>query len=576
MPQETATTTAAVTAGREPAASPAPDGRLPIVIGVTGHRHLRAADSSGHREQVRELFAQLRRRYPSTPLRIVTALAEGADRLVAEVALAEGHELLVPLPLEPEDYERDFPASTAEFHSILQRVPPGQVFVLPRDPGSDHERLSPHDQREKRYRAVGMFLAQQSHLLLALWDGQQTDSSAGTAAVVRMKLDGPSGLPEAGLRPLDAEDGGPVYHIHALRPGVAAAHSVKKPHWLFPQEGDETLFHTLCSRIERFNSEPMRRSLGASLPEAARALLPDIDSRSSGAQSTLATAFAAADLLARHYQRITRVVLRLTLLFAALLALIFELYAEVLPWRALPAAYLAAFASLTVILLWQGRRDVQGRYLDYRALAEGLRVQFYWRLAGLPDSASSSYLRKQLDELRWIREALRAAAALPPPDTAHPELAVEHWVGGQAAYYADRAQSHRKRMHRLEHRSRLFMGAGLLATAGLVVFWTRLESLPSWHRWIVVLMGFAPIGAALWETYAERLGLRTQVNQYARFAGIFSRARRFAERLESHPTRHDRHHALVALLRELGREALMENGDWVLLLRERPIVLPKG
>ena len=122
----------------------------------------------------------------------------------------------------------------------------------------------------------------------------------------------------------------------------------------------------------------------------------------------------------------------------------------------------------------------------------------------------------------------------------------------------------------------LGLGAGLIANLVLVVFWSQLEALPAWHRWIVVLMGFAPIGAALWETYAERLGLRTQVNQYARFAGIFRRAGRFAERLERNPGQHDRHHALVALLRELGREALMENGDWVLLLRERPIVLPKG
>jgi len=571
-----ATTAAESAAASELATSAAPDGRLPIVIGVTGHRHLRAADLTKHREHVRELFGQLRQRYPSTPLRIVTALAEGADRLVGEVALEEGHELLVPLPLEPSDYERDFPESIGEFHSILRRVPPEQVFVLPRGAASDPEHLTPHEKRDRRYHAVGIFLAQQSHLLLALWDGRPApDLSAGTAAVVRMKLEGISGLPEAGLRPLDAEDGGPVYHVHAPRAAEAAAHHPKKPQWLFPQDGDEALFHTLCSRIERFNSEPLRRSIASRLPEAALSLLPDMASRSASDRS-LATAFAAADLLARHYQRITRVVLRLTLLFAALLALIFEIYAEVLPWRALPAGYLAAFASLTAILLWQGRRDVQGRYLDYRALAEGLRVQFYWRLAGLPDSASSSYLRKQLDELRWIREALRAAAALPPPGTAHPELAVEHWVGGQAAYYADRAHSHRERLHLLERRSRLFLGAGLLATAGLVLFWGVLENLPAWHRWIVVLMGFAPIGAALWETYAERLGLRTQVNQYARFAGIFSRARRFAERLERPHTRHDRHHALIALLRELGREALMENGDWVLLLRERPIVLPKG
>jgi hypothetical protein len=89
-------------------------------------------------------------------------------------------------------------------------------------------------------------------------------------------------------------------------------------------------------------------------------------------------------------------------------------------------------------------------------------------------------------------------------------------------------------------------------------------------------MGFAPIGAALWETYAERLGLRTQVNQYARFAGIFGRAGRFAEQLERTRDPAARRHALTALLRELGHEALMENGDWVLLLRERPLVLPKG
>jgi len=552
----------------------APDGRLPIVIGVTGHRHLRPADEPKYREYVCELFTHLRKRYPSTPLRIVTGLAEGADRLVAEVALEGGHELLVPLPLEPADYEHDFPETAAQFRSILSRVPPQHVFVLPRDDAA-HVVPAPQEQREKCYRAVGMFLAQHTHLLLALWDGHLTESTSGTAAVVRMKLDGPSGIPEAGLRPLDAEDGGPVYHIHALRAGVPGDQVLDKPKWMFPQEGDEALFQTLCSRIERFNSEPLRRTLAPSLPEAARALLPDIDSRSAGGRS-LAYSFAAADLLARHYQKITRVMLRLTLACAATLALIFELYAEIVHSRLLPAAYLAAFASLTVILLWQGRRDVQGRYLDYRALAEGLRVQFYWRLAGLHDSASSSYLRKQADELRWIREALRAAAALSPPDTAHPELVIEHWVGGQADYYADRAHSHRHRLHRLERRSRFCLGSGLIATSLLVVFWRQLEALPAWHRWIVVLMGFAPIAAALWETYAERLGLRTQVNQYARFAGIFRRAKRFADRLESHPGRHDRHHALIALLRELGREALMENGDWVLLLRERPIVLPKG
>jgi hypothetical protein len=33
---------------------------------------------------------------------------------------------------------------------------------------------------------------------------------------------------------------------------------------------------------------------------------------------------------------------------------------------------------------------------------------------------------------------------------------------------------------------------------------------------------------------------------------------------------------LLHLLRELGIEALIENGDWVLLHRGRPIDLPRG
>ncbi len=551
------------------------EGRLPLVIGVTGHRHLRQEDLPVLRQRVQELLERLGRRFPATPLRVITALAAGADRLVAQVALEAGHELLVPLPLEPREYERDFPESVEEFRALLARLPAGCTFVFPGSHATGPDGAVTQADRELRYRDVGLFIAEQSHLLLALWDGKPSASNAGTAAVVRFKLEGTAGELESGLRALDADDSGPVVHIHTPREGdsEAAAGAVQ---WLFPQEGEESVFETLAARINQFNSEPLRHTSAPQLSEAAAALLGPADFLTES-ERRLASSFAKADLLARHYQRLTKAVLRSTLVFAALLAVAFEIYAEVLPWRGLPAGYLALFASLTVVLLWQRRRDVQGRYLDYRALAEGLRVQFYWRVAGLPDNASGSYLRKQLDELRWIREALRGAASLAHPERSQPEIALARWVGGQAAYYADRAQSQRRRLHAFERSSRLFMMAGLASAAALVAFFSRRGAEPSrWHAWLVVLMGFAPIGAALWETYAERLGLRSQVNQYARFAGIFRRAGRFAEQLERIRDPDARRQALDALLRELGHEALMENGDWVLLLRERPLVLPKG
>ncbi|MGH8219570.1 MAG: DUF4231 domain-containing protein [Steroidobacteraceae bacterium] len=569
-----ATPAEVIAPARRSSSTVAQDGRIPIVIGVTGHRHLRSADLPGYRAKVRELFAELRARYRSTPLRILSALAAGADRLVAEVALEEGHELLVPLPLKPDDYERDFPDSAGQFHALVQSLPPESVFVLPVEAGVDGDRSVELTARERLYREAGIYIARHCHVLVALWDGQPSDSNVGTAAVVRLKLEGPAGLLPHDLRALDADDSGPVFHIHASREGDAANASGSAA-WRYPPGGDESQFHLFCSRLERFNSERARRAVSSGVAGVARSLLPESEI-SSSSDRALARTFAAADLLAGHYQRLTRRVLRLTLVLAALLAIAFELYAEVLPSRGLPAAYLAIFAVLTLLLVWQRRRDVQGRYLDYRALAEGLRVQFYWRQAGLSDGVASSYLRKQLDELRWIREALRAASALPPPQSARPELAIRHWVAGQTRYYTEHARAQRRRLHWLERCARGFLVAGLVATASLVAFWGPLERLQHWREWIVVTMGFAPIGAALWETYEARFGIRTQLNQFARFAGIFQRAGRFAERIAEMQSASARHHALVALLRELGREALMENGDWVLLLRDRPIVLPKG
>ncbi|HEY5263873.1 MAG TPA: hypothetical protein VIJ37_02705 [Steroidobacteraceae bacterium] len=549
------------------------DGRLPIVIGVTGHRDLRTADLPCYRRQIIGFFDLLQRRYPATPLLVISALAEGADRVVAQIALERGYRFVVPLPLEPMDYERDFPDSVAEFRGLLQRVSAEHVFVWPRPAANDSPWCDSPAGRDHQYRAVGAFVAQQSHILLAIWDGVPNESGAGTAAVVGLKL-GRSGIVRKGIQnALDPDDSGPVFHVHAVR-SDSQTNASARAEWLFPHDNDAQLFHTVCSRIDRFNTEAAHPRICAQVPEAAASLLPGMDA--AAADRALATSFGCADRLAAYYQRITHRVLRLTLGLAALLALIFEVYAEVLPLRIVPLAYLMCFALLTFVLVWHRRLDAQGRYLDYRALAEGLRVQFYWRLGGLSDNASSSYLRKQLDELRWIREALRAAGAAAPPSAAHPGPALKWWIQDQASYYAAAARLHERRLLGLERCSRMFLALGLLAAASLVIFWQQLQRFSTLHHWTVLIMGIAPIGAALWEAYGERSGARTQGNQYARFATIFRRAERFVSHLELEPATLARRHGELALLRELGHEALIENADWVRLLRDRPIALPKG
>ena len=549
--------------------------RLPLVIGVTGHRDLRRADFPVYQRRVRELFGALRQQYPGTPLRVISALAEGADRLVAEVALESGCELIAALPLEAGEYERDFPDSIGEFRALLARIPSQQVFAVPLAEGSTGQSVrETSSHRVRQYAQLGDFIALHSHLLVALWDGQPGTADAGTADVVRMKLEGSHTFRDAGDGALDTQDSGPVYHIKARRNGDSAPASGEAV-WLYPEEAGEATFRTVCGRIERFNSDAARQRIEHAAAQVAAEVLADVNDPLPE-ERMVAGAFGEADRLAAHYQHITHGVLRATLLLAAGLALTFEVYAEVLSVRALPILYLAIFASITLIYMWQRRKDAQGRYLDYRAVAEGLRVQYYWRLAGLPDSASANYLRKQLDELRWIREALRGCASMPP--RAQPQMVrvFADWVRGQTQYFRGRTAHQEHRMHRIEWASGIFLATGLLATLTLVVLWPALERHSGVHHWIVLVMGFSPIAAALWEAFAEKSAVRAQANQYARFATIFQHAETVMARLRSRAEGPERSAAEQAVVRQLGREALMESGDWVLLLRERPLVLPKS
>src|SRR5215472_4267946 len=95
---------------------------IPLVLGVTGHRDLRKEDVVELERRVRDLTDQLHNDYPHTSLRLLSPLAEGADRLVARVALESDVELFVPLPVPRDDYERDFPETSDEFNSLLGRA----------------------------------------------------------------------------------------------------------------------------------------------------------------------------------------------------------------------------------------------------------------------------------------------------------------------------------------------------------------------------------------------------------------------------------------------------------------------
>jgi len=143
-----------------------------LTVGVTGHRILAELDKivAG----VDRALDAIERRATGRPLVILTALAEGADRLVAERVLARPSAAMrVVLPLPRDDYAADFAsdASRREFASLAARAE--EVVELPA-----------RESREAAYEAVGEWVVDHSEVMIAVWDGAPEQGRGGTAAIV--------------------------------------------------------------------------------------------------------------------------------------------------------------------------------------------------------------------------------------------------------------------------------------------------------------------------------------------------------------------------------------------------------
>jgi hypothetical protein len=154
---------------------------IPLIFGVSGHRDLLIADVPQLRDQLLQIFERFRAAYPHTPFRLLTPLAEGADRLTAEVALACGIGLFVPLPMEQQEYERDFTTaeSLAEFRALLAMAESHWELPIATNRGSES--------RTRKYAELGDLIARHSQVLILLWDGGDNRKVGGTAWVKKRR-----------------------------------------------------------------------------------------------------------------------------------------------------------------------------------------------------------------------------------------------------------------------------------------------------------------------------------------------------------------------------------------------------
>ncbi len=201
---------------------PRPDGAVPLVVAVTGHRDLVPDEIPGIRSRVREFLSDLQSSYANRTVSVMSPLAEGADQLVAEVALELGIPLRVPLPMPKRLYLQDFTSQESRERFDRLCAAATDVFELPITPGNTAESVAGNGaNRARQYAQVGVFMCAHCHVLLALWDGKDSDQLGGTSQVVRFHHDDvmPGFTPRgaAGRLILADDESDLVYHIVCSR-----------------------------------------------------------------------------------------------------------------------------------------------------------------------------------------------------------------------------------------------------------------------------------------------------------------------------------------------------------------------
>jgi hypothetical protein len=560
-------------------------GPLPLMIGVSGHRDLRELDYPRLESSLNEIFNDLQVRYPSTPLILLSPLAEGADRLVARVALQHHARLIVALPMRKALYEKDFESTSSrqEFEDLLKVAE--KVIEVPLVGNNTEPSIQEYGEpRNMQYAAVGAFIARYSQILIALWDGADTKLTGGTSQIVEFNL---SGVPEpyAPVRNLlDRVECGPVFQIVTPRiknPNPHQAFDIVKRFPSADQAHDQITYDRIWKREDTLNRDALGFSsrFAEALEKSKNYLFPNGDAEKlSPSLRKLRDAFAVSDALAIHNQRMAHRVSQIFFLLIFAAVFFYQIYPNIFPdgpWDA--ELYFVSLVVIFALYLFSRRKDFENKFLDYRALAEGLRVQFFWRIAGLPDSAADYYLHKQKSELDWIRDAVRAFSLQSREDAdisaksnedqsrKRLDLVLSYWVKDQTRYFSKSSWRDQGRVVRFKYWSQ---GLLLLGTA---LAFIKIIANPV-LRFFAVAMALAPAIGALLSAYAEQRGFSQHVKQYGRMSDLFTIAK---ERLDV-LIRLGNFSSARELIRELGKEALAENGDWVILHRERPIEIIKA
>ncbi|HEY6823436.1 MAG TPA: hypothetical protein VI195_03280 [Steroidobacteraceae bacterium] len=562
------------------------DAISPFVVGVTGHRDLRADDLPSLRSAVTEILLRLEKHLPDSQLRIMAGMASGADLLVVQSALDLGVPVDALLPMPLQHYAADFDAETFALLQELLTHPLVRYRELP---------LASTD-RDVHYAALAQHLTRGCSLLIALWDGESSVLPGGTADTVlrylgvrtdrnkdneRLEFSEASANPDVPVRlvywiptaraksgPL--ADGGSVEELGApcYLAGLgdnALQRLPAMPHRLEVHLHSINAYNREYQRFQnRWRAPPAPDSLMRGLPPS----MP-VDPHDVPVLERIDLQYGKADALALHFQKRSDHLFAFFNLVAFAMGLAYLTYEKFMSTRLLLFAYLLILTSSVGVYHLLHERRWFAKHLMCRALAETLRVKFYLRLAHgdqLVDAEEVLSLSgiNRFHGFGWIGHVLIGVEA-PPPTGGSPAGVLREgvdlaWIENQRQYF------HRKvaKLHRSGVRTkwlkRSLFGLIIAVVLTLLLLGETAERLVLGipvENGLTFVVGLVAVILASWELHQNKMASRELLWQYRNQLKHFSRASTQLARTLAAGRR-------LEILVALGKDSLMESYLWTI------------
>jgi hypothetical protein len=562
---------------------PAPPPSLGFSVGIVGHRSERIVDAAAVRARIDEVLRTVQNALDRIAasrlfdggrhkLRLVSAMADGADRIAAQAALDLNETLEIVLPFQPAEYERDFetPELIEEFRALLARA--SSVIVLDGHISG----------RPLAYEAAGYTLLDNCDLLIAVWDGEPGRGRGGTRdwlseaarramPVVVIPPDGASALVRGSVRAEPRRfDDVPENPIEIL------AQVVKAQVGIYGDETEEAEWRTLAEMPPAplvHEAYPLLLKLSGvrpwfrRKPKPAPASEPAVQPPAPGA---LATAFHWWDTAATRAAQAFRSAVIVNFSLAALAVVLSA--TSVFAHEDKPLFVIAEIVTILLLLvnaMHAAKLQWQERWLESRQVAELLRVCDMLRGVGIGrgiadpgEGGSNGWYAGAI-----ARSCPMESADLSDPATAAAPLVAE--IASQAQW--NEATSHRMHLaaHRIERFGEVLFAIVLMAAVGWLALYLFDYELAEHLKYtlISVTAGLPAIATASY-------GIRVILD----FEGNAGRAKQIALGLNALLARWEAGPKTSAALQEFARRAtdimLSDVAAWRLLAEGRRLTIP--